>query len=47
MFFLTTFVIDLHMSSVIQFSKIDFSEILLRLPKLNRKYLLLLFVLSP
>ena len=32
------------MSSVIQFSKIDFSEILLRLPKLNRKYLLLLFL---
>ena len=36
------------MSSVIQFSKIDFSEILLRLPKLNRKCsitLLLYFLL--
>ena len=34
----TTFVIDLHMSSVIQFSKIDFFFVWkISLPKLNRK----------
>lgn len=45
----TTFVIDLHMSSVIQFSKIDFFFVWkISLPKLNRKCsitLLLYFLL--
>lgn len=47
----TTFVIDLHMSSVIQFSKIDFFFVWkISLPKLNRKcsitlYLFLYFLL--
>ena len=47
----TTFVIDLHMSSVIQFSKLDFFFVWkISLPKLNRKcsitlYLFLYFLL--
>ena len=47
----TTFVIDLHMSSVIQFSKIDFFFVWkISLPKLDRKcsitlYLFLYFLL--